>query len=125
VPRLCFDDEKIMSEYAHTSHRIPTIWAGLLVDRNNLPCVGEPIQDEDETEDEPVVEEPLPPREAKLKVGDTVGRWLLKKYAPGAKNSHSQWFCYCTCGCGTERWVRASNLNTGRSTSCTRGRKKK
>jgi hypothetical protein len=100
------------------------LWAGLIVNRSNLPCVGRPSDaglplEEDNDEEE------IPHPKRKLQAGDRVGTWLLKKYIKGDHESHARWLCFCTCGCGTTREVRSCNLNSGRSMSCKRGQKRK
>lgn len=55
----------------------------------------------------------------KLHTGDQIGDWVLLDYKPGAKKPERispRWWCRCSCG--TERWVRASNLLNGQSQSC-------
>jgi hypothetical protein len=120
-------------------------WAGLVVDRNNLPCVGQPLDLYPEYNDTWVDPTPvsIPPMLAPagrtgdsrgpkptLKQGDVVGSWLLVEFRPGgwdedkSKRYRPHWYCKCQCGCNEERWVRAENLTQGKSKHCTRGVKK-
>jgi hypothetical protein len=103
------------------------MWAGLVVERNNLPCVGQPrssFYTEEPGIDDDAPDEPHP--SSKFKIGDIVAGWELIAYNRGHKNAHgkylSAWKCRCTCGCDTVRFASGTNMsrNPPRAPRCDR-----
>lgn len=103
-----------------------SMWAGLTVNRKNLPCVGLPLDSLYPELFPPLEKEEDIPPPSSLQKGDRVGTWSLLEYRRGyGHNHHAQWRCRCNCGCGKERWIRASHLNKGLCMNCTNGGKGK
>ena len=59
----------------------------------------------------------------RFEVGQRVGEWTLESYRPAHFKVKAKWFC--TCSCGSTRWVMADNLANGSSTSCGHGTKRR
>lgn len=57
-------------------------------------------------------------RRLKLNVGERYGKWIIIGEPKPQTGNRLPALWLCRCDCGTERRVKASSLNTGRSRSC-------